>query len=210
MYINYEILTSKGLTLYELGVLQLIKQSKIEDLSQQIEFLVSNTPIIEKLSNIGYIEFIKGKKGQTKFQCIRTSKKGNEVLDDISTPKITEGDLKMYEYLIDNYIYVVNKNTGEKTLRDVDRKIGNRKNVLKYCAEFRQIVGLSLKEIYWLCMLFIENITYTKVLEYIFIRKKDNPYGKFKNSLDSSALYQFWLDNNENILEYFKKVIKEE
>ena len=52
-YINYEILTSKKLSLYELPILQLIKQNKTEDLSNEIKFQVEDTQFIEKWLNIG-------------------------------------------------------------------------------------------------------------------------------------------------------------
>ena len=207
-YINTKILKQHNLNLQQVALLQILHQNKTEDVSELLE---SYNGDLDVLNEKGLLSEVKARnKQESVYKRLRLSKKGSELLDYINTPDITEGDIKMYEYLVDNYIYIIDKNTGEKTVRDVDRKIGNRKNVLRYCAEFRQIVGLSLKEMYWLCMLFIDNTTYTKVLEYIFMRKKDNPYGKFKNNLDNSALYQFWLDNNEGILEYFKKVIKED
>lgn len=200
MYINYEILTSKGLTLYELGVLQLIKQSKIEDLSQQIEFLVSNTSIIEKLSNIGYIEFIKGRKGQTQFQCIRTSKKGNEVLDDISTPKITEGDLKMRDYLIEMYL----------NHEDTERTVGNKKKIAMYISIMRNRLNLTLHEFFYLCEYFLAEYPYTKVLEYIFFNSNKNRYGKFENNMEDSSLYQFFDGKRKEVEHYWSKRIRDE
>lgn len=199
MYINYNLMTERNLTLYELGVLQIIKQNKIDDLSKEIEFEVKGTQIVEKMLNIGYIEFIKGKKGQTEYQTIRITKLGNEVLDLISTPLITDGDIQMYNYLCDMYLQ-----------EDATRTLGNRKAGLRYCAEFRQIMGFTLHEMYWLCVMFVNNVTFTKVLEYIFFSKKDNPYGKFKDNLESSKIYQFWMDNEFEIREFWMKQIKTE
>jgi hypothetical protein len=192
MYINFEILTSKGLTLYELGILQLIKQNKIEDLSQQIESLVSNTQIIEKLSNIGYIEFIKGKKGQTQFQCIRTSKKGNEVLDDISTPNVLEEDLIIAEWL-------------KKIYTESNREIGNFKKTKIYIALFRVNTGISKNALAYLCQSFMDDesqFDWSKKLEFLFF-KPSNVYEKF--SIDGSKLYQYYLKNENYFLEKFKK-----
>ena len=197
-YINYEILTSKNLSLYELPVLQLIKQNKIEDLSNEIKFQVEDTQFIEKWLNIGYIEVIKGKKGQTEYQKLRTTKLGNEILDLIYTPIISVVDIQMYDYLITMYL-------GE----DSSRILGNRKAGLKYCAEFRQIMGFTPHEMYWLCEMFVANTKYTKVLEYVFFEKKHYPYGKFKDNLDGSKIFQFWMDNEYEIREYWKKQIKE-
>ena len=197
-YINYEILTSKNFSLYELPILQLIKQNKIEDLSQEIKFQVEDTEIIEKWLNIGYIEIIKGKKGQTEYQKLRTTKLGNEILDLIYTPIISEVDIQMYNYLSEMYI-------GE----DSSRILGNRKAGLKYCAEFRQIMGFTPHEMYWLCEMFVANTTYTKVLEYVFFEKKHYPYGRFKDNLDGSKIFQFWMDNEYEIREYWKQKIKD-
>lgn len=197
-YINYEILTSKNLSLYELPILQLIKQNKTEDLSNEIKFQVEDTQFIEKWLNIGYIEVIKGKKCQTEYQKLRTTKLGNEALDLIYTPIISDVDIQMYNYLSTMYL-------GE----DSSRILGNRKAGLKYCAEFRQIMGFTPHEMYWLCEMFVANTTYTKVLEYIFFEKKHYPYGKFKDNLDGSKIFQFWMDNEYEIREYWKQKIKD-
>jgi len=198
-YINYEIMTSKLLTLYELGVLQLVKQNRIEDLSQQIEFSMQGTDILEKFSNMGYIEFIKGKKGQSTFQLIRATKKGVDTLDLINTPEITDGDYQLYQYLCEMYIN-----------EDATRTLGNRKAGLIYSAQFRQLMGFTLHEAFYLYEMFINNMSFTKVLEYIFFSKKENPYGKFKDNYEGSKLYQFWQDNEYEIRDYWAQKIKTE
>ena len=197
MYINFNLLNSRGLSLNDLGILQLIKQNKIEDLSKEIEKEVKDTLIIEKLLERGYIEFIKGKKGQTEFQTIRISKLGNETLDLISTPLVTDVDIQMYNYLCTMYLE-----------EDATRTLGNRKAGLRYCAEYRQIMGFTPHEMYWLCSMFVNNVVYTKVLEYVFFEKKNNPYGKFKDNLDSSKLHQFWCDNEYEIRTFWEEKIK--
>lgn len=198
-YINAELLKSRNLSLYELGLLQLIKQNRIEDLSKEIEQEVRDTQTIEKLLENGYIEFIKGKKGQTEFQTIRTTKLGTETLDLISTPLVTDTDIQMYNYLCTMYLE-----------EDATRTLGNRKAGLRYCTEYRQIMGFTPHEMYYLCEMFVNNVAFTKVLEYIFHSKKENPYGKFKDNLDSSKLHNFWLDNEYEIREYWAKKIKTE
>ena len=197
MYINLEILKSRNVTLWEIGVLQLIKQNRIEDLSEEIQKEVEYTPCIEKMLDRGYIEFIKGKKGQTQYQTVRITPLGNELLDLVSTPLVTDGDIEMYKYLCNMYLE-----------EDATRTLGNRKAGLRYCAEFRQIMGFTLHEMYYLCEMFVNNVTFTKVLEYVFFEKKHFPYGKFKDNLDSSKIYQFWMDNEFEIREYWAKKIK--
>lgn len=194
MYINTEILKSRNISLSELSVIQLAKQGRIEDVSTILE---QHSTEVEKLLENGYIELIKGDKKQTHYQKIRASKIGTEFLDLIGTPLVTDGDIQMYNYLCDMYLQ-----------EDSTRTLGNRKAGLRYCAEFRQIMGFTLHEMYWLCYMFVENTTFTKVLEYIFFEKKNNPYGKFKDNIESSKLHQFWCDNEYEVREVWDKKIK--
>ena len=191
-YINFEILTNKHLTLHELGVLQLIKQNKIEDLSQEIEFLIKDTDLIEKLSNIGYIEFVKPKKGQTQYHCIRTTKKANEILDDISTPEVIEEDLVIANWL-------------KKIYTESGREIGNFKKTKIFISLFRVNTGISKNALAYLCQSFIDDesqFDWSKKLEFLFF-KPSNAYEKF--SIDGSKLYQYYLKNQTMFDNAFKK-----
>lgn len=194
MYINLEILKSRNLSLEELSVLQLTKQARIEDVS---DILSDYSAVVNTLIQKGFSEEIKGKKEQNRFQKIRASKLGIEVLDLISTPCVTDGDIQMYQYMCELYIN-----------EDATRTLGNRKAGLRYCAEFRQIMGFSLHEMYYLCEMFVNNTTFTRVLEYVFFEKKNNPYSKFKDVIESSKLYQFWSDNEFEIRDYWAQKIK--
>lgn len=193
MYINTNLLKSKNLSLLDIQILQLSKQARIEDVSAVLsEYL----PIVEDLIEKGYLELIKGKKADGYFSKIRASKLGVETIDLISTPLITDGDIQMYQYFCQLYLD-----------EDATRTLGNRKAGLKYCAEFRQIMGFTLHEMYWLCYMFVQNTTFTKVLEFVFFEKKHFPYGKFKDNLDSSKIYQFWMDNEYEIREFWAQKI---
>lgn len=196
MYLNVNLLKSRNLSLLDLQILQLAKQQRIEDVSDVLSNYSENVNV---LLNLGYLESIKGKKVNNEFQKIRTTKLGTETLDLISTPLVTEGDINMYNYLVSMYLE-----------EDSTRTIGNRKAGLRYCAEFRQIMGFTLHEMYYLCQMFVANTTYSKVLEYIFFEKKNNPYGRFKDNLDSSKIYQFWCDNEYEIREFWAEKIKTE
>ncbi len=194
MYINIELLKSRNLSLLDLQVIQLSKQARMEDVS---ELLSQYLPIVEDLITKGYLELIKGKKGDSEFQRIRATKLGLEVIDLISTPIVQDVDIQMYNYLTSMYLE-----------EDATRTIGNRKAGLRYCSEFRQIMGFTPHEMYWLCYMFVQNTVYTKVLELIFFEKKHFPYGKFKDNLDSSKLYQFWCDNEYEIRDFWEQKIK--
>lgn len=198
MYINYEIMTSKHLTLYELGILQLIKQNRIEFLSKEIEFEVKDTDIMEKLSNIGYIESIKGKKGQSIFELVRTTKKANDLLEDVTTPNISEGDLQMRDYLIKMYL----------ESDDDERSIGNKKKIVMYISIMRNELNLTLHQFFYLCEYFLAEYPYTKLLEYIFFNSNKNRYGKFQNNLEDSPLYQFYDKRRQEVENYWNTKIK--
>jgi hypothetical protein len=58
--------------------------------------------------------------------------------------------------------------------------------------------------------MFVANMPFTKVLEFVFFSKKENPYGKFKDNYESSKIYLFWQDNEYEIREYWAKKIKTE
>lgn len=198
MYINYEIMTSKHLTLYELSILTLIKQNRIEPLSKEIEFEVKDTTIMEKLSNIGYIESIKGKKGQSIYELVRTTKKANDLLEDIGTPNISEGDLQMRDYLIKMYL----------ESDDAERSIGNKKKIVMYISIMRNELNLTLHQFFYLCEYFLAEYPYTKLLEYIFFNSNKNRYGKFQNNLEDSPLYQFYDEKQQEVENYWNTKIK--
>lgn len=199
MYINFKLAHERGFKTSQIIALQMIKQNKFEDLSYEIEEYIDID--LQWFEDNKFVEYIKAKnKKQNKFELIRLSKKGAEVLDSMETPFTTNSDLVMSDYLCQMYL----------SSDDEGRTIGNVKLVRIYCAQFRQLMGLSLHEMYWLCHLFIQNQKYTKVLENIFFVKKDNPYGKFKDNIESSKLYQFYNDNKQDVENYWKQMIKEE
>lgn len=199
MYINLDILKSRHLSLYDVGILQVIKQNKFEDCSEYLETIAS--VLFDTYLEWGLVEYIKPKtKADSKLKLIRLSKKGSTWLEDITTPEVTEGDLKMAEYLIDIYLSLSD---------DPEREVGNKKLVKLYCAQFRKLAGLTLHEMYWLSYYYISNLVYTKKLENIFFVKKDNPYGKFKDNIEASRLYQYFEQNKKEVEEFWKLNIKE-
>lgn len=199
MYINLEILKSRHLSLYDVGILQVVKQNKFEDSSEYLETIPSG--LFDTYLEWGLVEYIKPKKkDDSKMKLIRLSKKGSTWLEDITTPEVIEGDLTMAEYLIEIYLGMSD---------DPEREVGNKKLVKLYCAQFRKIVGLTLHEMYWLCYHYISNLVYTKKLENIFFVKKDNPYGKFKDNIEASRLYQYFEQNKKEVEEFWKLNIKE-
>ena len=197
-YINYEVMTSKNLSLYELGVLQLIKQNRIEDLSTEIEFSVTNTEIIKKWSEVGYIEVIKGKKDQSLYQKLRTTKLGNDILDDVGTPEVTEEQLRMRDYLIEMYL----------NHEDTERVIGNKKSIASYISILQHHLGISIYQFFYLCEYFLAEYPYTKKLENLFWDKNKHRYKEFKNNIQDATIYQFYEQHQKDIENYWRQKIK--
>ena len=208
MYINFSLLNSRQLTPNEFMFLLAVKTNKTEDNSAVIEYHFKE--VLEKFKDTNLITFTKPKnKSENDYNTVRLSSVGLEWVDDITTPEVSEGDLKMRDYLCDIYLYDTNTQTGEKILKDKDRTIGNKKSVGLYISILRQHLGLTLYEFYYFCDYFLSIYIYTKRLEYIFFNKKENQYGKFKNCIEDSPLYQFWEQNEQEVRQYFKQKIKE-
>lgn len=191
-YFNFEYAKAKGISPNQIICLQLIKQNRTEDVSEFID--VSH---LEYLQNKKLITYIKGTSKQTELQKVRLTKKGNRLLEDIQIPEVTEGDLKMAEYLMKMYL-----------AEDENRIIGNKKKVKMYCAIFRKQMQFSLHEMYWLCWLFIDEYKFSKKLENVFFNADKNRYGDFKSNIEDSPLYQFFDENKEKVIEFWKKRIK--
>lgn len=198
MYINFEYLKQKGLTVSDVTILQIIKQLKIEPELEEDLAIVLTDDFMEKAFERDYITTIKGKKKDSELSKLRLTSKGNKILDNIETPKVTEGDLKMYEHLCNFYL----------SHEDEERVLGNQKKTKMYCAIFRNRLSLSLHEMYWLCWLFVQRYEYTKKLENIFFDSNKIRYGKFENHFEDSPLYQFYEENKQEVNYLWKQKIK--
>lgn len=185
-YINLNILEAKQLTLTELSILQLCKQAKMEDVSA---ILSSHNSIVDLLIRKNLLEEIKGKKTDTFFQKIRTTKLGNETLENIETPEIIEDDLRIFEWLKNIYL-------------ESNKELGNQKKTKLLIALFRVNSGISKNSLAYLCQSFINDesqFEWSKKLEFLFF-KPANMYEKF--NIDGSKLYQYYLKNQ---VEFDKK-----
>lgn len=200
-YINIKLLKERGLDNLDYLLLLLLKQNSTEDLSDSIEGLADRLP---KLNEYKLMTHIKPKsKKQNYLALCRLSEKGKKWLEDFNTPNITDKDVKMYDFLCQMYL---SKNSE---LEDKEKRtIGNSKLCLMYCSQFRNIVGLNYHEMYYLCDSFLREYEYTKVLEYIFFKRKDNPYGKFASNINDSKLYQYYVENKDYLNKVFNDKIK--
>lgn len=198
MYVNYKLLNSRGLTPNEFMFLLAAKTNKTEDNSSIIEYYFKD--VLSKFKDTNLITFVNPKnKSENEYNTVRLTSLGNEWIDDITTPEVTEGDIKMRNYLCDLYL----------NNEDTERVIGNKKLISIYISILRHHLGLSLHEFYYLCDYFLSIHIYTRKLENIFLDRNKNRYGSFKSHLEDSPLYQFWEQHEQEIRQYFKQKIKD-
>lgn len=199
-YFNFQLAHEKGLNPKILILLQLIRQNKIEPLSPFIAMMIDDDEVLDMLEKDGIIEYVKGTKKQTHIEKIRLSSKGMSLMEDLETPELTDGDVQMADYLMQMYL----------NHEDKDRVIGNKKKVKMYCAIFRNRMQLTLHQMYWLSVLFLEEYQFTKKLENIFFDSNKNRYGKFETHFEDSPLFQFLDENRVRIDRFWSQKIKEE
>ncbi len=199
MYLNVELLKNSEMGFEEVTIMKVISQNASEDNSEIIKELVSEE-YLKELFERGLVTFIKPRrKNQDKYELVRASKKAKDILNLIRIPDIEEGDIKMFDYLCQKYL----------NHEDEDRTIGNKKKTLQYCAIFRKYNNLTLHQMYYLCMHFLDEYKYTKILERIFFDSNRNRYGRFENNVEDSPLYQYLDENREKMQGIWEKNIKE-
>lgn len=195
MYINLNILSSRNISLEESNIIQLAKQAKLEDVSA---VLSQYSSVVDVLLEKGFIETIKGKKQDTYFQKIRASKKGNELLEAVSIPDVTEEQIRMRDYLTEMYL----------NHEDEERTIGNKKSIAMYISILQHHLGIDIYRFYFLCEYFLAEYPFTKKLENIFWDKNKNRYKEFKNNVEEATIFQFYEQNKANIENYWAQKIK--
>lgn len=185
MYLNVKMIEARGLTLDLVLLLQLCKQNKFEDLSEQIKLRAGLD--MAWLNERGLVEHVKAKnKSETEFHTVRLSKKGQTYLDDIETPEITDEDLKIFDWLSRTY-----KNAG--------KEVGNRKKTLIWLANFRVESGINRNKLVTLCNYFLKDEhqqQYSQKLQYVFWKPSHMYATKFQ--LEESKLWQYYLANQDH------------
>lgn len=170
MYINFNFIKEKHLEYIDVITLQFIKQLRVEELD------VSPFEIhILALEKLGYVDRLKDRSP-------RLSKKGNEVLELLQIPNVSEKHVSMAEYLIEKY-----KEDQDKILCSKNKLV---ELVSWFCAE----ANLTARELYELLLRYWESddSAYNKKLDYLFW-KPVNMYAK--RNINESRLY-IWYQNN--------------
>lgn len=194
MYINTIILKSKNLSLQEFSVLCLIRQQKFENNTEILESEV-NGDILGKFQTLGLVEYISRKnKAQKELDLIRTSKKGNEWIDDINTADVCEDTLKIYNWVENIYL-------------STNREIGNKKRTKQFIAQFSKESSITRNHLAFLIQSFINTeseFDWSKKLQFLFFKGESLFSVRF--DLHSSRLYQFYLKQENYFLEQFSKI----
>jgi hypothetical protein len=200
MYINFSLLRQLNLSVSFIPILFAANQNRTNDESETL----SNEAFSDDLKHLyelGLLESVKQKKkSETLYNLIRLSTKGRKILEDITTPEISSGDIQMFEYLVQIYL----------SHEDKDRVVGNAKKVKMYCAILRNHLQMTLHEFYYFIELFLSDYPYTKKLENLFMDSNKVRYGTFINNVDDSPIFQYWQKEEENIRNYWAQKIKTE
>ena len=194
MYINTTILKSKNLSLQEFSVLCLIRQQKFENNTEILESEV-NGDILGKFTALGLVEYVSRKnKAQKELDLIRTSKKGNEWIDDINTADVCEDTLKIYNWVENIYL-------------STNREIGNKKRTKQFIAQFSKESTITRNHLAFLIQSFINTeseFDWSKKLQFLFFKGESLFSVRF--DLHSSRLYQFYLKQENYFSEQFSKI----
>jgi hypothetical protein len=190
MYVNFKFISGK-VTPTELLVLQMCKQQKNEDLSEELEHF-SN--LVDSLFRRELLDTIKGTSKQPPLSKLRISKKGQALLDKAQIPLILDEDVKIFQWL-------------EEVYKESGKEIGNRKKAQQYVANFRVESGIDKNKLAKLCKTFIDddsNFEWSKRLEYLFWK----PRNVFDTTFDieQSRLYMYYLQNKTNFDLIFSKL----
>lgn len=192
MYVNFELLKSRGYCAVDAINLQLISQNKLESLAGIIgeEILPE---ILEEYTEKELVTYVTPKnKSDTLSNRVRLSDKGARLLEEIQIPSVNEDDLKLFDWL-------------ENVYKSEDKEIGNRKKTKTYIALFRTNSGIERNCLAFLCKVFINDesqFEWSKMLEYLFFKPSSVYNVKF--DLEQSNLYKYYLKKKDFFDNKFK------
>ncbi len=184
MYINYKLARAKGIDVGYIMILQMCKQQKFEDLSENLSIICTQKEeTLTKMIDAGYVTSIKGKAKDSPWSKYRITDKGLEILEAIETPEVTEEDLILYDW-------------AKKVYEKRGKEIGNAKKTKLYIALFRVNSSITGNNLAKLIKAFLDDKDcqeYSHRLEYVFFKPSNVFQVKF--DLENSRLYQYYLKN---------------
>lgn len=194
MYINFEIVKKRELSLTDVVNLQLISQNKTEKLEGVI---FDNIPLttLDEYQKQELVTLVKAKyKGDSIQNRIRLSPKGHDLLEDIQVPEVNDDDLQLYSWL-------------ESIYNKEGKELGNRKKTKLYVALFRSHSGIDRNKLAFLCKTFMNDASqfeWSRRLEYLFFKPSNAFSVKF--DIEQSKLYQYYLKYKQDFDNKFAKI----
>jgi hypothetical protein len=166
MYINFQLVKSKGFTPKDVMVLQMCRQNSPEDPQEEAlkDLLENDENVLKSFEEDGLIKFIKGVKKDSLFKKARLEKKGKLLLDQFQAYHVEEDDIKVYDWLKNIYL-------------ELGKEIGSEKKGMELCAWFRRESGISKNDLVILCKAFMrdeERMQYSLVLQYAFWKSENH------------------------------------
>ena len=187
MYVNFSLYNLQPQDLYYIFAVKQI----------ETEINIPNETL-QRFKDLDLITTVKGKPNQEERLKIRLSSKGKKFLDDLSTPEVTEEQIKMRDYLISMYL----------NNEDTERVIGNKKLIAQYISVLQNYLDLDIYRLYYLFEFFLAEHFFTKKLENVFLDRNKNRYGEFKNNIEDSPIFQFYEQRKKEVEWYWKQKIK--
>lgn len=193
-YINVSLLKSRNLSLHEFAILCLLRQNKFENNLDILETEL-NTDVLKKFEDLNLIEQVKRKnKAQNEIELIRTSKKGSEWIEDISTAELCEDTLKIYNWIENIYL-------------STNREIGNKKKTKQFISQFSKESGITRNHLAYLIQSFINTdseFEWSKKLQFLFF--KGDSLFSVRFDLSASRLYQYYQKRRDYFEQEFLKI----
>lgn len=187
MYINIELYNKSGLQPQDLYFLAGIRQLNKEVLE------TLNGDVFTRLETFSLLTSVKGKKGDNPVYNIRLSKKGKDLLENLSIAEVNEDSLKIFDWISEIY-----KQSG--------KELGNQKKTKQFIAQFSKESGIEKNSLAFLIQSFVNDesqFEWSKVLQYLFF-KGDSVFS-IRFDLSASRLYQYYQKNENYFNEQFKK-----
>ena len=193
-YFNYKLAESRGLSPRDVHILQLLKQNRSEDLSEQLQ-LEMDEENIKRLKALDLMSMVKAKrKSDSEFVRLRLSKKGNTWYNDLQTADTVENDFELFKYV-------------KKVYKDLNKDIGDENNVISLIAWFRCETNFTHKEIFVVLDALLKDnnqMEYSNVLANL-IWKRPHIHA-VKPALKDSRLWKYYQKNKERFDNRFAKL----
>lgn len=169
MYININLLESRGVQPVMVLGLQMIKQNKTEELSTNIAEWFDILTEDEKSWLEDHTYYIKGKPYEGQFEKIRLTDKGVKFLDDVQIAQVQEWHIVLADWVATMY-------------KSQDKKVGNKKRLATGLAQFGAETSIIKNDLALLWREFLsddEQMEYSHVAENVIFSSKSIYSRKF-------------------------------